>query len=103
MHVRSLSISRPTQYHRTLVLALIGLLLWAMWAFTVHHHHDEALGADTECQICQFGAHGSAAIPVTGFLSISVLPETVSDTSIENTLIALHIRANDARAPPFIS
>lgn len=103
MHVESLSIGGPIRHRQTVVLAIIGLLLLGMWTFAVHNHHDESLGADTDCQICQLGAYGSAALPVVGFSPIPVLPEIVSGTFIEIAFIALPVRANEARAPPFIS
>jgi len=103
MHVESLSIGGAIRHRQTVVLAVICLLLWGIWTFAVHDHHDESLGADTDCQICQLGAYGSAAFPVVGFSPIPVLPETISGTFIEITFIALPVRANEARAPPFIS
>lgn len=75
-----------------------------MWAFAVHDHHHETLGADTACQICQFGTYGSAALPAASLsLTPVVLPVAASFSFTDNPFIALLIRANEARAPPAIS
>ncbi len=103
MHLALPSTSRTIRYRGTIVPAIICLLLWGMWAFAVHSHHDETLGADTECQACQFGAYSSAALPAVESPPIPLLPELLSDSFTEITFMASHVRAQDARAPPVVS
>lgn len=103
MYAHSLNTSCTVRHRRTIVTAVVLLLLWWTWSFAVHNHNDETTGSDTECQICQFGAHNSTALPAIGFSPIPFLPEAVSDTFTEITFIVPRIRVNHARAPPSLS
>ncbi|MDF1528149.1 MAG: hypothetical protein P1R74_03385 [Sedimenticola sp.] len=103
MYAQPMSFSRSIRHYRAVVLAVVCLLLWGMWTFAVHSHHDETLGTDTECQACQFGAYSSAALPAVESPPIPLLSELLSGSFTEITFMASHVRAQDARAPPFIS
>jgi hypothetical protein len=103
MQAQPLSTNPMNRHRRTMIPMVVFLLLWGIWAYATHSHHDESLGSNTECQFCQFGTHSSAALPAIRSLPIPIVLETISDTFSEITFIALQIRAHDARAPPFVS
>ncbi|TVO77909.1 hypothetical protein [Sedimenticola selenatireducens] len=89
---------------RTVIPVLIFLLLWGMAAFALHApHHDEGLGDDVACQICEFGALNSTSIIPVGFPAIPILSSAFSLVGHDLILILPHVRLLDARAPPFIS
>jgi len=88
---------------RTFVLLLICLLLSGLWAFAVHHHDDGDVDGGIECQFCQYGAQSEASLPVMGFIPIPFVVEYIEDNSPETICLAIHSRAHDARAPPFVS
>lgn len=91
------------RHRRSIVPTLVFLLLWGIWAFSLHIHHEDATLSHTECQLCQFGMHGNGILPESG---VSLIPESRwSLTAGFSSYLpdAVPLPARVARSPPFVS
>ncbi|MCW8907590.1 MAG: hypothetical protein OQL28_10090 [Sedimenticola sp.] len=91
------------RYRRVVVPLLVSLLLWGIWAFSLHHHHQDATVADSVCQLCQFGMLGNGILPVTGLTLLPVSRWSLVILFTPYLLDTLPLPAQLARAPPPVS
>jgi hypothetical protein len=91
------------RHRRTLIPALIVFLLWGMWAYAVHNHDDALSGDNDECRICLYGAHSSAPLPAEAIATVSIQPDLVAEWFTNFLFISPQMRAQEARAPPYVS
>jgi len=91
------------RHRRTVVPLLILLLLWGIWAFSLHSHHEDAALSDTGCQLCQFGMHGNGILPATANSLFPVSRWSLVVGFAPALPDAAPLPARVARSPPFVS
>jgi hypothetical protein len=91
------------RHPRTLIPALIIFLLWGMWAYAVHHHDHALSGDNGECRMCLYGAHSSAPLPAEAIALVTIPPDQVMQWFSDFLFVSPQTRAQEARAPPYVS